>query len=84
MKKILDSLVGFGVVVSMSSSAIEGKLLSYDAHGVLIQTDNPESKDEIPEKYAVFIPHSNVQMVHARQDNNTSKTSADEYKFLFN
>lgn len=70
MAGIIDKFVGFEVAVHRTEGqAVIGKLTKIDGFGLLVIAE-VESDHEVKEKIAVYIPHKNVDMVHAREDEN--------------
>lgn len=76
-------MIDMNVVVTMPKSALEGRLVAVDPHGVLVRIDKPNSTDEIPEKFGVFVPHKNIELVHVTENGNIKNVDENNYKEIF-
>lgn len=76
MANVLNKFVGKTVTVShIDGSGIAGVVKEIDNHGVLVVTE-AETNHEINEKIAVYVPHKDIKLVYAREDDN-SKSSKE-------
>lgn len=72
MKSIVNKMIGFSVVVARSDGmGIQGQLLEVDTFGLTVLAEI-DSDHEVKEKAIVYIPHKNVDMITAREDNDNA------------
>lgn len=70
MAGIVDKFIGQDVTVSKDDgNGATGKLIKIDTFGVLVMGE-VDSQHEVKEKVAIYIPHKNITMIHAREDDN--------------
>jgi hypothetical protein len=71
MKSIVSNFIGFVVLVAKTDGkGIQGKLLESDSFGLTVMVEI-ESDHEVKEKAIIYIPHKNVDMISARENDNS-------------
>ena len=84
MATILNEFEFVDVIVSRGDGQpqVFGKLIQTDNHGILVRAE-AETDDQIKEKIAVYVPHKEITMIHAREDENTHSKGYMSHNKLF-
>lgn len=83
MNNISNRFLNFVVTVTTTDNkGVVGELVEVDSFGLLVRAE-VESEHEIKEKVAVYVPHKDVKMIHAKEDDNLILKFVEQYENLF-